>query len=76
MTNLTSLMFGQGLYSSEVLARHLGADWEQQYGMTGHADMAETAANLHVRGDLVKPAWMAGSDHRCPGFGPSLHRDS
>ncbi|HEX9582125.1 MAG TPA: creatininase family protein [Gemmatimonadales bacterium] len=57
MTNLTSLMFGQGLYSSEVLARHLGADWEQQYGMTGHADMAETAANLHVRGDLVKPAY-------------------
>jgi creatinine amidohydrolase len=57
MTNLTSLMFGQGLYSAAVLARHLGADWERQYGMSGHADMAETAANLFIRGDLVKPEY-------------------
>jgi len=57
MTNLTSLVFGQGLYSADVLARHLGADWQTQYGMTGHADMAETAANLFLRGDLVKPGY-------------------
>lgn len=57
MVNLTSLIFGAGFYSSEVVTQHVGPDWETELGLTGHADMTETAANLYLRGDLVKPEY-------------------
>jgi creatinine amidohydrolase len=57
MTNLTSLVLAQGLYSPEVVAKYLGPDWEKEFGMAGHADMTETAAILSIRGDLVKPEY-------------------
>ncbi len=55
MVNLTSLVFGEGIYSSEVMKQHLGEDWEERIGFEGHAGAAETSMNLHLRGDLVKP---------------------
>ena len=55
MVNLTSLVFGEGIYSSEVMKRHLGEDWEERIGFEGHAGAAETSMNLYLRGDLVEP---------------------
>lgn len=55
MVNVTSLVFGEGFYSQKVMERHLGKGWEEKLGFEGHAGAAETAANLHVRRQLVKP---------------------
>ncbi len=54
MVNLTSLVFADGFYSPQVMARHLGPRWEEELGFEGHAGAGETAANLAVRADLVK----------------------
>ena len=56
MVNITSLVFGEGFYSSEVLDQHLGEGWQQEIGMTGHAGTGETSANLFLH-DLVKPEY-------------------
>lgn len=55
MVNLTSLVFGEGFYSSKVMEKYLGKNWEAEIGFEGHAGAAETSANLSARGDLVKP---------------------
>lgn len=57
MTNITSLVFASEFYSAEIMARHLGEDWETKLGMSGHAGPAETSANLYLRGELVKPEY-------------------
>jgi creatinine amidohydrolase len=57
MVNVSSLMFGPELSGAAPMTRHLGEGWEEELGMTGHAGPAETSANLHLRGDLVKPEY-------------------
>ena len=56
MVNISSLMFGEELYSNSVLQKHLGEDGVAEVGMTGHAGTAETSTNLHLH-DLVKPEY-------------------
>ena len=56
MVNVTSLVIGEELYSSDVLDRHLGEGWQEEIGITGHAGTAETSANLFLH-DLVKPEY-------------------
>ena len=53
MVNITSLVFAEGFYSSEVLDQHLGEGWQEEIGMTGHSGTGETSANLFLH-DLVK----------------------
>jgi creatinine amidohydrolase len=55
MVNITSIVFGEGFYSSKVIEKYLGKGWEEKIGFEGHAGAAETSANLFARGDLVKP---------------------
>jgi creatinine amidohydrolase/Fe(II)-dependent formamide hydrolase-like protein len=54
MVNLTSLVFGEGLYSNAVFEKHLGKGWEERIGFEGHAGAGETAASLAIRPELVK----------------------
>lgn len=55
MVNVTSLAYGEGFPSAELLEEHLGVGWEERVGVELHAGAAETSLNLHFRGDLVKP---------------------
>jgi creatinine amidohydrolase len=57
MVNITSLVFGEGLYSPKVMDKYLGEGWEKRIGFEGHAGAAETSAILFLRGDLVKPEY-------------------
>ncbi len=54
MVNVTSLVFGQGLFSDDVITQHLGEGWQNETGITGHSGIAETSVNLFLH-DLVKP---------------------
>ena len=56
MVNITSLVFGEGFYSDQVLDRHLGKGWQEEIGITGHAGTGETSANLFLH-QLVKPLY-------------------
>ncbi len=53
MVNITSLVFGEGFYSNEVLDKHLGEGWQEEIGINVHAGTAETSANLFLH-DLVR----------------------
>ncbi len=54
MVNISSLVFGEGFYSDEVLDKHLGEGWQEEIGITGHAGTGETSTNLFLH-ELVKP---------------------
>ncbi len=56
MVNITSLVFGEGFNSGEILDRHLGEGWQEEIGITGHAGTGETSTNLFLH-DLVKPEY-------------------
>ncbi len=56
MVNISSLIFGQGIWSDEVITQHLGEGWQSQIGITGHSGIAETSANLFMH-DLVDPIY-------------------
>jgi len=56
MVNISSLVFGEGFYSDEVLDKHLGKGWQEESGITGHAGTGETSANLFLH-ELVKPEY-------------------
>ena len=56
MVNISSLVFGEGFYSDEVLDKHLGEGWQEEIGITGHAGTGETSVNLFLH-ELVKPEY-------------------
>lgn len=56
MVNISSLVFGEGFYSDEVLDKHLGKGWQEEIGITGHAGTGETSVNLFLH-ELVKPEY-------------------
>jgi creatinine amidohydrolase/Fe(II)-dependent formamide hydrolase-like protein len=57
MVNLTSIVFAQEYYNPTIIARYLGAGWEQRIGFEGHAGAAETSMSLFLTPRLVKPAY-------------------
>jgi len=52
MVNISSLIFGQGFFSDDVVTQHLGEGWQDETGITGHSGIAETSINLYLH-DLV-----------------------
>ena len=54
MVNITSLVYGQALYTPELMRRRFGDAWQKTLSFDVHAGAVETSAALSVRGDLVK----------------------
>ncbi len=70
MVNITSLVFGAGFYSDDILTEHLGPGWQEEIGMAGHAGAGETSANLYLH-DFVDPIYKELEPVVFPDF-PSL----
>jgi creatinine amidohydrolase/Fe(II)-dependent formamide hydrolase-like protein len=48
MVNISSLVFGSGGFSGDVVTKHLGPGWQEEIGITGHSGVAETSTNLYL----------------------------
>ena len=70
MVNITSLVFGEGFYSDDVVTEHLGPGWMEETGITGHSGIGETSTNLYLH-DLVDPIYKELDPFVVPDF-PSL----
>lgn len=57
MVNITSLVYGGGIYSPKVMDKYLGRDRAEKSSFYIHAGAAETSLDLYVRGDAVKPSY-------------------
>ena len=70
MVNITSLVFGAGFYSDDIVTEHLGSGWQEEIGITGHSGVAETSTNLFLH-DFVDPIYKELEPFVVPDF-PSL----
>ena len=56
MVNITSLVFGPGFYSDDIVTEHLGPGWQEEIGISGHSGVSETSTNLYLH-DFVDPIY-------------------
>ena len=70
MVNITSLVFGEGFYSDDIVTEHIGSGWLDEIGISGHAGVAETSTNLYLHG-FVDPIHKELEPFVVPDF-PSL----
>ena len=56
MVNITSLVFGTGGYSDDIVTEHLGPGWKEEIGILGHSGVSETSISLYLH-DFVDPIY-------------------